>query len=226
MLVFILEVPTGYLGDRIGYKNSILLGLFCGILGFLGFVLAKGFFGIIIAYVFMALMTSLISGSDEAILYDCLKQDNREQDFERIYAKTESFAYIATIIGNILAGFVAAYSMVADIVIQMGFLVLALVIFMGVNVISDYGDEKNDKSRLSEKIKRSKSLVLLLLLAGLFMTSTLLGTKFSQQIMLVGNVPIAYFGVFSALLTITASFSSYIAPKIRRIHFSVIILSP
>ncbi len=226
VLVFILEVPTGYLGDRIGYKNSILLGLFCGILGFLGFVLAKGFFGIIIAYVFMALMTSLISGSDEAILYDCLKQDNREQDFERIYAKTESFAYIATIIGNILAGFVAAYSMVADIVIQMGFLALALVIFMGVNVISDYGDEKSDKSRLSEKIKRSKSLVLLLLLAGLFMTSTLLGTKFSQQIMLVGNVPIAYFGVFSALLTITASFSSYIAPKIRRIPFSVIILAP
>lgn len=35
VLVFILEVPTGYLGDRIGYKNSILLGLFCGILGFL-----------------------------------------------------------------------------------------------------------------------------------------------------------------------------------------------
>lgn len=226
VLVFILEVPTGYLGDRIGYKNSILLGLFCGILGFLGFVLAKGFFGIAIAYVFMALMTSLISGSDEAILYDCLKQDHREQDFERIYAKTESFAYVAAITGNILAGFVAAYSMVADVIVQMGVLILALIIFMGANVISNDVDEEDDNSRLTEKMKRSKPLILLLILAGLFMTSTLLGTKFSQQIMIAGNVPIAFFGVFSALLTVTASLFSYIAPKIRRIPFSVLMLVP
>ncbi|WP_443110778.1 MFS transporter [Caloramator sp. mosi_1] len=50
ILIFLLEVPAGYLGDKIGYKKSIILGLICGILGFIGFIFGKGFRVIIIAY--------------------------------------------------------------------------------------------------------------------------------------------------------------------------------
>lgn len=226
ILVFVLEVPTGYLGDKIGYKNSILLGLFNGILGFMGFLFAKGFIGIIISYLFMALMTSFISGSDDAILYDCLKQDDREKDFENVYAKIQSFSYAVTIIGNVLAGFIASKSMAADVIVQMGLLVIALVIFTGINVVSEYEDEEEENGRLTTEIKKSKSLVILLLLAGLFMTSTLLGTKFSQQIMLAGKIPIAFFGIFSAMMTVVASFFSYIAPKIKGVSFGLIMLVP
>lgn len=226
ILVFALEVPTGYLGDKIGYKKGIILGLFCGILGFLGFLFAQGFIGIIVSYIFMALMTSLISGSDDAMLYDCLKQDGREKDFEEVYSKVQSFSYAATIIGSVLAGFIASKSMDVDVIVQMGLLIVALIIFVGVNVASDYEDEEEDNVRITSKIKKSKSLVILLLLAGLFMTSTLLGTKFSQQIMLAGGIPIAFFGIFSAMMTVVASFFSYIAPKIKAVPFALIMLVP
>lgn len=226
ILVFVLEVPTGYLGDKIGYKNSILLGLFCGIIGFGGFLFANGFVGIIVSYIFMALMASLISGSDDAMLYDCLKQDGKEKEFETVYSKVQSFSYVATIIGNILAGFIASKSMSVDVALQIGFLIIAMIIFAGVNVVSDYKDDKEDNVRLTTKIKKSKSLIVMLLLAGLFMTSTLVGTKFSQQIMLAGGIPIALFGVFSAIMTIVASIFSYIAPKIKVVPFTVIMLVP
>lgn len=226
ILVFVLEVPTGYIGDKIGHKNSILIGLFCGIIGFCGLIFFKGFYGIIISYFFMALMTSLISGSDEAILYDCLKQDGRENDFESVYAKTESFSYAASIAANILAGIIATFSMTIDVLVQISFLIIAFLIFVGTNVISGFVDEENNIVGVKEKVKESKMLIMLLVLAGLFMTSTLLGTKFSQQIMLAGNIPLSLFGVFTAIMTLVASLFSYIAPKITWIPFSVLMLIP
>ena len=226
ILVFVLEVPTGYIGDKIVHKNSILIGLFCGIIGFCGLIFFKGFYGIIISYFFMALMTSLISGSDEAILYDCLKQDGRENDFESVYAKTESFSYAASIAANILAGIIATFSMTIDVLVQISFLIIAFLIFVGTNVISDFVDEENNIVGVKEKVKESKMLIVLLVLAGLFMTSTLLGTKFSQQIMLAGNIPLSLFGVFTAIMTLVASLFSYIAPKITWIPFSILMLIP
>lgn len=226
ILVFVLEVPTGYIGDKIGHKNSILIGLFCGIIGFCGLIFFKGFYGIIISYFFMALMTSLISGSDEAILYDCLKQDGRENDFESVYAKTESFSYAASIAANILAGIIATFSMTIDVLVQISFLIIAFLIFVGTNVISGFVDEENNIVGVKEKVKESKMLIMLLVLAGLFMTSTLLGTKFSQQIMLAGNIPLSLFGVFTAIMTLVASLFSYIAPKITWIPFSILMLIP
>lgn len=226
ILVFVLEVPTGYIGDKIGHKNSILIGLFCGIIGFCGLIFFKGFYGIIISYFFMALMTSLISGSDEAILYDCLKQDGRENDFESVYAKTESFSYAASIVANILAGIIATFSMTIDVLVQISFLIIAFLIFVGTNVISGFVDEENNIVGVKEKVKESKMLIMLLVLAGLFMTSTLLGTKFSQQIMLAGNIPLSLFGVFTAIMTLVASLFSYIAPKITWIPFSILMLIP
>lgn len=226
ILVFVLEVPTGYIGDKIGHKNSILIGLFCGIIGFCGLIFFKGFYGIIISYFFMALMTSLISGSDEAILYDCLKQDGRENDFESVYAKTESFSYAASIAANILAGIIATFSMTIDVLVQISFLIIAFLIFVGTNVISGFVDEENNIAGVKEKVKESKMLIMLLVLAGLFMTSTLLGTKFSQQIMLAGNIPLSLFGVFTAIMTLVASLFSYIAPKITWIPFSILMLIP
>ena len=174
----------------------------------------------------MALMTSLISGSDEAILYDCLKQDGRENDFESVYAKTESFSYAASIVANILAGIIATYSMTIDVLVQISFLIIAFLIFVGTNVISDFVDEENNIVGVKEKVKESKMLIVLLVLAGLFMTSTLLGTKFSQQIMLAGNIPLSLFGVFTAIMTLVASLFSYIAPKITWIPFSILMLIP
>lgn len=226
ILVFVLEVPTGYIGDKIGHKNSILIGLFCGIIGFCGLIFFKGFYGIIISYFFMALMTSLISGSDEAILYDCLKQDGRENDFESVYAKTESFSYAASIVANILAGIIATFSMTIDVLVQISFLIIAFLIFVGTNVISGFVDEENNIVGVKEKVKESKMLIMLLVLAGLFMTSTLLGTKFSQQIMLAGNIPLSLFGVFTAIMTLVASLFSYIVPKITWIPFSILMLIP
>lgn len=225
VLIFLLEIPTGYVGDIIGYKKSIMLGLICGVIGFCGFSLFSSFFGIIISYFFMALMTSFISGSDEALLYDCLKEDKRENDFEKIYSKKSSFGYVASIVGSIFAGIIANHSMKWVIYIQIVIIILALIVLYDVNVSKFIKDKMMNLGEY-DKISFSIKLVITLCLAGFFMTSTLVGTKFSQQIMLEGGIPITFFGIFSAMMTIFASIFSYIAPKIKRIPLIIIMIIP
>lgn len=224
VLIFILEVPTGYIGDLAGHKNSILLGLISGLIGFMGFILANGFWGIAISYVFMALMTSFISGSDDAILYECLKQDYMEHEFEQIYSKIASYAYAASIIGSVLSGIIATYSMTFNVAIQIILFICAIIVFTEINIHRVFKDKEN--SNMINSFKKSKLLVIIMILAGFFMTSTLIGSKFSQQIMLANNIPIRFFGIFTAIMTIIASLSSYMYHKAKFIAFPVLMLTP
>lgn len=98
VLIFLLEIPTGYIGDKLGYKISMQLGFLCGVIGSIGFIVGEGFVPIIISYFFMALMTSLISGSDDALIYDSLKEEYKEGLFEKIYSKIKAYGYAATIL--------------------------------------------------------------------------------------------------------------------------------
>lgn len=227
ILIFLLEVPTGYLGDKIGYKNSIILGFICGILGFIGFIIGKGFWFIIIAYFFMALMNVLISGSDDALIYDSLKENGKENKFEEIYAKISSFSYFASIVGSVLSGIIAGLSINFNIALQMFFVIVALcmVFFIKSPNVSD-NENENSQEKVKYQRKEIKAVAIILILAGFFMTSTLMGTKFCQQIMLSANIPISLFGIFTALMTVMASIFSYIAPKCKKIPFWFVMLMP
>jgi len=227
ILIFLLEVPTGYISDKIGYKKSIILGLICGMLGFMGFIFGKGFRVISIAYFFMALMNTLISGSDDALLYDTLKESGVEDKFEVTYSKIASYGYFASIIGSILGGIIAGVSMNINVVVQTIFVIVGLCILTLVKSPKqfDYGKE-NIEENIQYKRKEIKAVATVLILAGFFMASTLIGTKFSQQIMLSANLPVSFFGFFAALLTVMASIFSYIAPKCKKVPFSIIMLMP
>ncbi|WP_227375222.1 MFS transporter [Haladaptatus halobius] len=78
------ELPTGYVGDRIGRRNGLLVGFVLLSLSLLGFVVARGFAGFVVLYVLWALGLVFHSGSDDAWLYDALESRLREDEYTRI----------------------------------------------------------------------------------------------------------------------------------------------
>ncbi len=82
---FIFEVPTGIIGDKYGRKTSIILGIFGWILFGVGFFFANSFGFFIVLFILLGINLTFISGSDEALIYDSLKQDKKEtKDMARI----------------------------------------------------------------------------------------------------------------------------------------------
>lgn len=66
------EVPTGYVGDRVGRRNSLLLSTGFATASIAGFLVARSFAGFVVLYVWWALAIAFRSGAEGAWLYDAL----------------------------------------------------------------------------------------------------------------------------------------------------------
>ncbi len=82
-MVVILDVPTGWLADHWGRKNTLILGAFTFGLGIFAISQASGFWTAAFAEVIVGTGTSLMNGANSAMLYDSLALANREDEYRR-----------------------------------------------------------------------------------------------------------------------------------------------
>eukprot|EP00741_Cyanophora_paradoxa_P017302 tig00020961_g16712.t1 len=71
--VVLLEVPSGYLSDRIGRKRTLLLSALFNASAFVAYALAFNVAGLAVAETLLAVGYALWSGTDVSILYESLK---------------------------------------------------------------------------------------------------------------------------------------------------------
>lgn len=100
----VAEVPTGYVGDHIGRRNSLVAGSLLVAFAELGFVLSGGFVGFVAVYVTYGLGRALRSGSGDAWLYDVLGTRNRATEFTRIRGRGESATHWASALCMLASG--------------------------------------------------------------------------------------------------------------------------
>lgn len=106
-VIFLAEVPSGYLADVIGRKKTMVGGLFLGAAGFAAYALTSSYTGFLLAEIALGLGQSFISGADSALLYDSLLQENKAprylRDESRITASGNAAEAIAGIVFTLLA---------------------------------------------------------------------------------------------------------------------------
>lgn len=99
-----LELPTGWFADRFGHRASLMVGSFVQVMGMLWCWLGEGVSGLVTASVLVALGDGFRSGADQALLYrTCLALD-REDDFQKIEARTEAVALGALVVLVLIGG--------------------------------------------------------------------------------------------------------------------------
>ena len=115
IFVVLLEVPTGYLADIFGRKNSLVLGAVFYSLGFFFYFLGYNFWQFLIAEFILAISISLISGADSAFIYDSILENNpdktdleKEKRFQKFFGSINFYGLIAlsvsTMVGGVLVG--------------------------------------------------------------------------------------------------------------------------
>lgn len=105
--IFLLEVPTGVIADKIGRKYSLALGAFAVTIGALIYGSIPKFEIFLLGEFLFAVAFALQSGADEAFLYDTLKEEGRENESAKVFGKAQSinlFGYlVAAPIGSLVA---------------------------------------------------------------------------------------------------------------------------
>lgn len=82
--ILLLEIPSGVLADIIGKKKTIILAKICFIIELFLVAFYNGFWVFFIAKIISGIGVSLVSGADQAILYDSLKRIKREDEYKKI----------------------------------------------------------------------------------------------------------------------------------------------
>lgn len=101
-----LELPTGALADLIGRKKSIAISFFVNAGAYFAFAYANSFYFFLIAGLGFGLGDALLSGSLEALVFDTLKQNNKQHTFSEVNNENNLIfnysIFLAIIIGGLI----------------------------------------------------------------------------------------------------------------------------
>lgn len=107
-VVILAEVPTGFVGDAIGRKRSLVAGTVLTLVAELGFVVAHEFRTFAVIYACFGLARTFQSGSGDAWLYDVLGANHEEGEFTRIRGRGGSVTHWASTGAMIASGLLYA----------------------------------------------------------------------------------------------------------------------
>ena len=107
----VMEVPSGYLSDRIGRRSTLILSGIAGVLAGVMLTLGDGFWIFALAQLPLGAHLAFASGTDTSLLYESLRAAGREDEVEAKELQAFRFTFIALGVSAILGGLLAMVDM-------------------------------------------------------------------------------------------------------------------
>jgi MFS family permease len=122
----IMEYPSGYVSDRLGYRWALITACVFGIVGWGWYLVAATFWGVLVAELLLGVSYAFISGSDTALLFETLRAENRVDLYTRCDGRMVGWAQGGEAAGALFAGLMYAHWPLLPFVAQIGIWTLAL----------------------------------------------------------------------------------------------------
>lgn len=222
--VFVFEVPTGTLADKVSRKLSVTIGTILWVVALIILILADNFFIFAIGEIIFSLGTAFKSGADIALLYDSLKAIGAEDQFQRIEGRAKSFSYYGQAIGAIVASILYDFNMYFPMILSCVFVGAAAVISLNFKEppIEDkegkYGEAYLRQIFDSAKYAWNHEKIKAVMFYGvIFFVFYRAGYFFFQPYLKGVNIDVKFFGLIFAIFNIVAALASKNAHRIMRI---------
>lgn len=233
---FLFEIPSGYISDKIGHKQALVLGKSLLALSSLFLLVANSISILIIASIFMSIAYSFFSGTGSAFMHETLSALKKEKDFTNIMGKIRSVGYLAPII------LIAFIPFLVSINIKFPFVIALLIDIVGLLVVYSYVTPKTSQAHIEEigitnfkkifnqihHIGFMKYALFLGILNGFLFAIN--GFRAAYQYFL--QIPVIYYGIFFgagfAFASLLTAYSGKIKAKItmnRLLIYQIIIFS-
>ncbi|MBP9670373.1 MFS transporter, partial [Candidatus Woesebacteria bacterium] len=101
----VMEIPTGVFADMVGRKWAVFLSYVFFTIAMVGTMLSTTYLTFLIVTLLNSLVNSLYSGSMEALLYDTLKQEKRETEFDVWTSRMDAISWIGLFVSSVVGGY-------------------------------------------------------------------------------------------------------------------------
>lgn len=146
LFVMVLEIPSGYLSDKMGHKSSLILGSFFMMIAPLGFVVAPNFYGVLFASIAYFGGVAFHSGTMQAFLHETLIELGRDSEFGNVTARAQRWSLVANIF--LVALVPLSYSVDPRLPFVFGFFLQSMTLVISVAFTSP----RKEHQKITEKI--------------------------------------------------------------------------
>ncbi len=213
--VALFEIPSGYIADIFGRKQTIVFSTIFSFIGFLVFSFYGGFYAFAIAQVLVGIGGSLMSGSDSAIIYDTLLETSNKTSYTKIEGRSYAIGNFSEAAAGILGGFLAVGSLYLPIYVQTSILFFSIPIALTLVEPTMHEENKLDRSFKAilgvvkfAMVDHAK-LRWLIIYSSAMGVATLSMAWFAQPFFKEVGVPLAYFGILWAGLNFSAGITAF-----------------
>lgn len=226
--VVLLEVPSGILADYWNRKHMLVFAaLFKGICYGL-WIFSESFFLFALGFLFWGVSCSFASGSEEALLYDALKENNEEDKFDEVYGKGSFYGTVGIVAATVTGGIISEYfginwALIISILSMIGAAYIAsrlkeANVFAKENSfevsakIKQFGDTLKEASRLCLK---DKDILIVICISILVVGTAGVLDEYDQLVASNYGLGLGLVGIWGAVRYMMAGIGSLIAHKIR-----------
>lgn len=107
---FIFEIPSGYVSDKIGHKQALIISRLFVLLSTILFLVANNIILLILAAVALSTGFAFHSGTGSAFMHETLKGLRREKDYASVMGKISSIGFAVPIVFMVLVPFLVSVS--------------------------------------------------------------------------------------------------------------------
>lgn len=209
-----LELPTGYLADRFGHRQSLRWAAAILTVANLFPIFFTTFAGFLCHWLLVAVARSLMSGSASAYLYDFLEREGQTE----WYRQTEGNARALSLLGRVAAWGIVGYAMAWHITLPYWLTTLAAALALLISVQFPPGDTNETVPTFKKcfRVLRSTPNLWLMMGTGLaiFVLARLVQVNLFQPVLGAKEYAVTSFGIVMGLTTLFEAFGSAWAEKI------------
>lgn len=217
--VVLFEIPSGYFSDFIGRKKALILSAFSSFLAYFIYSFSHSFFYFAIVHVFLAISSSLSSGSDSALLYESFQAIKKETNYKKNESNLLSIESFSEATASILGGLLATINMRYNVYCETFVLFLALVVsFYIIEPKKQFKKRKTIKESfflVKENIIKAPSLKWFILYSSVISSSTYIFAILIPQYLKFINLETVLFGLVFASIRYSVTIFSMFTDRIE-----------